>query len=423
MIISLRCRSFKAITNESYIGCPKSLISIVITGQPNFISLIRKGCKKMAARISIYQNNKQEEPANGSPCRESLYDIVIEKNFEVLADEMMSLSPHEKKVCIVSDTNVAPYYLGMLTESIKKHVKGITHFTFKAGEGSKNLDTVSALYAALIEAKFDRKDILVALGGGVVGDLTGFAAATYLRGIDYIQVPTTLLSQVDSSIGGKTGVDFKQYKNMVGAFYHPKLVFINLNTLSSLPEREFFSGMAEVIKHGLIKDSKYYQWLLLNKEKIKNLDMDIIEQMILQSCMIKKAVVEEDFYEKGDRALLNFGHTIGHAVEKLMDFSLLHGECVAIGMAFALQLSVISGNIAELQRKEAIGLLEEFNLPVSYSGLDESELIETILLDKKMESGKLKFILLKDIGNAVIDKTVSLKQLEKLMSSIKENRV
>ena len=182
------------------------------------------------------------------------------------------------------------------------------------------MNTVQKLYETLISENFYRDDLLLALGGGVVGDLTGYAAATYLRGIDFIQIPTTLLSQVDSSIGGKTGVDFEQYKNMVGAFYQPKLVYTNISTLKNLDGRQFLSGMAEVLKAGLIKDSKFYEWIINNLFEIMELNESIIENMVYQSALIKVNVVINDPTEKGERALLNFGHTIGHAIEKHMNF-------------------------------------------------------------------------------------------------------
>lgn len=357
----------------------------------------------MSSRINLKQN---EHP---------IYDIVIEKDFSRLLKELEPFSISNKKICIVSDSNTSVHYGDVIKTILSDHTKEVIQYTFPAGESSKNLDTVKKLYSVLIDAKFDRKDILIALGGGVTGDLTGFVAATYLRGIDYIQIPTSLLSQVDSSIGGKTGVDFDQYKNMVGSFYHPSLVFINLSVLKTLPEREFYSGMGEVIKHGLIKDKDYYKWLKENSGKIKSLEMDILEKMVVRSCFIKKEVVEKDFHEKGDRALLNFGHTIGHAVEKLMDFSLLHGECVSIGMKYALKLSVSAGYITPLEEAEITELLESFHLPVDYSGLKKDDLLNTVLMDKKMESGTLKFILLRDVGNAVIDRTISLQQLEDLL--------
>lgn len=207
-----------------------------------------------------------------------------------------------------------------------------SHFIFPAGEESKTLATVENLYEFLIQNKFERRDMLAALGGGVVGDLTGFTAATYLRGIDFIQIPTSLLAQVDSSIGGKTGVDFRAYKNMVGAFHQPKLVYSCAETLKTLTEQQYISGLGEIIKHGLIKDIAYYHWLKEHKEAILSRDTQTMIEMIEVSCRIKKEVVENDPEEAGERALLNFGHTLGHAVEKLMNFTMLHGECVAVGM-------------------------------------------------------------------------------------------
>lgn len=344
-----------------------------------------------------------------------VYDIVIERDFSSLIAKIQPLSHKYKKICIVSDTNVAAHYISTIQDILKQYTEQVILFVFNAGEESKTLAVVNDLYSTLISHHFDRADLLVALGGGVVGDLTGYAASTYLRGIDFIQIPTSLLAQVDSSIGGKTGVDFKQYKNMVGAFYHPKLVYMNLNALKSLPEREYLSGLAEVIKHGLIKDEKFYNWLTLHKNEIKALDIDILEEMIFKSCLIKKQVVEEDFTEKGDRALLNFGHTIGHAVEKLMNFRLLHGECVSIGISYALELSYKLNNITLTEKKTAIGLLTDFKLPVDYINLKKEDILNTILLDKKMESGILKFILLKNIGNAVIDRSINISQISDLL--------
>ena len=264
-----------------------------------------------------------------------LYNIVIEQSFDKLAEEFDKLGVTGRKLCIVSDSNVAPLYAKHIEEQLLKTGNKVFTFVFEAGEANKNLDTVEDVYEFLIKNHFDRKDMLVALGGGVVGDLTGFTAATYLRGISFIQVPTSLLAQVDSSIGGKTGVDFRAYKNMVGAFYQPKLVYMNISVLKSLSDRLFNSGFGEIIKHGLIKDAAYYEWLRDNISNIKSRNSDALEQMIYVSCNIKREVVEKDPKEKGDRALLNYGHTLGHAIEKLMDFKLYHGECVTLGMIAA----------------------------------------------------------------------------------------
>lgn len=248
--------------------------------------------------------------------------------------------------------------------------------------------------------------------------MAGFAAATYLRGIDFIQVPTTLLAMADSSIGGKTGVDFMTYKNMVGAFHQPKLVYMNLSVLKTLPKREFNSGMSEIIKHGLIKDAAYYRWLRENQEKIRSLDYETLKQMVVRSCMIKKSVVEADPKEKGDRALLNFGHTIGHAIEKLLDFRLLHGECIAAGMAAAGYISYKRGFIGKTDLEDLTGLIKSFDLPVSISGISPEEIYETTKLDKKMQSDKIKFILLKEIGKAIIDLTVSKDEMTEAIQYI-----
>ena len=219
-----------------------------------------------------------------------------------------------------------------------KCVKAVK-YVFPQGEASKTLDTVKDIYRFLIEEGFDRKDMLLALGGGVTGDITGYAAATYLRGIDYVQIPTTLLAQADSSIGGKTGVDFDGYKNMVGAFKMPRLVYMNLAALQTLEDRQYFAGFAEVMKHGLIKDAPFYEWLIENMYEICERDLTVLQEMMVRSCNVKRVVVEKDPTEQGDRALLNFGHTIGHAIEKAKGFGLYHGECVALGAVAAAYIS------------------------------------------------------------------------------------
>ena len=262
------------------------------------------------------------------------------------------------------------------------------------------------MYEFLIKNKFDRKDMLVALGGGVVGDLTGFAAATYLRGIDFIQVPTSLLAQVDSSIGGKTGVDFRAYKNMVGAFHQPRLVYMNTSTLSSLNTRLFNSGFGEILKHGLIKDASYFQWLKDNIEKIAALDSGYLEEMIYRSCEIKRKVVENDHTEKGERAQLNFGHTLGHAIEKQMNFELYHGECVVLGMIAALNICVERGTITKEEYDDIYNTFKAYNFPMTVDKTTIDEVIAASKNDKKMDGTKVKFILLKKVGEAYIDMTV-----------------
>lgn len=339
------------------------------------------------------------------------YSIVLEESFGGLAGEMEKLGATERKICIVTDSHVGPLYGEAVRQELLKVCKRVTVYTIQAGEEHKTLDTVRGLYEHLILEHFDRKDMLAALGGGVVGDLTGFTAATYLRGIRFVQIPTTLLSQVDSSIGGKTGVDFDSYKNMVGAFHMPSLVYMNLSVLKTLSERQFASGMAEILKHGLIRDEAYYNWLLKNQERIQSREYEALLYMIGESCKIKRAVVEADPTEQGERALLNFGHTIGHAVEKLKNFRLLHGECVAVGIAAAGWLSWQRGLLGREELEEIVRGLQMFSLPVSTGELEPEKVVETTRSDKKMEAGSIKFVLLRRIGEAFVDKTVSEEEL------------
>ena len=293
--------------------------------------------------------------------------------------------------------------MSLLAGKCKKNVI----YSFPAGEENKTLDTVREAYRFLIEEKFDRKDLLIALGGGVVGDVTGFIAATYLRGVDFVQIPTTLLAQADSSIGGKTGVDFDGFKNMVGAFYMPKLVYMNIATLKTLDDRQFYNGFAEVMKHGLIKDGAFYEWLLDKMYEICDRDTDTLLNMVQKSCMVKKLVVEKDPTEKGDRALLNFGHTIGHAIEKAKNFTLSHGECVALGSVAAAFISWKHEWLSMEEYYEIRDMFVPFNLPISVEGIDPEEILALTKSDKKVEGSKIKFILLKKVGKAVIDLNVT----------------
>ena len=339
------------------------------------------------------------------------YAIRFEKDFSYLAEEIAGLGFSEHKLCIVTDSNVAPLYLEKLKNELKCHVQSVTEYIIPAGEQNKTLENIQKLYEHLIINRFDRKDCLIALGGGVIGDMTGFAAATYLRGIDFVQVPTTLLSQVDSSIGGKTGVDFDSYKNMVGAFHMPRLVYMNLSVLNTLSEEQFSCGMGEILKHGLIKNKAYLAWCMENAEKILARDYDTLLYMIKESCKVKRDVVEKDPTEKGDRALLNFGHTLGHAVEKLKNFEMLHGQCVAVGSVAAMKLSAMRGNISEDDVSYVEKCFEGFGLPTRVEGLSSTEVLKISKSDKKMEAGKIKFVLLHDIGNAYVDKNVSDEEL------------
>ena len=348
-----------------------------------------------------------------------IYHIKLTDSFQGLAEELKQLGYQaDQKICIISDSNVAKLYAETVKNILTKSFPQIFCYEFQAGEASKNTDTVNGVYEFLIQNHFDRHDLMIALGGGVVGDLTGFTAATYLRGIDFIQVPTSLLSQVDSSIGGKTGVDFDAYKNMVGAFHMPKLVFTNINTLQTLPDNQFSAGMGEVIKHGLIKDAAYYEWLLENAADIWARKPDALRKTVTWSNEIKRAVVEKDPTEKGDRMLLNFGHTLGHAIEKLKNFELLHGECVALGALAAMKLSENRGMIKpeETNRfKEALG---EFHIGTQVSGLEKDAIVAASKNDKKMDSGIIKFILIHSIGDAYVDRTVTEDEMKQALDQV-----
>lgn len=348
----------------------------------------------------------------------AIYDIVIEEDFSRLREELLSLKTDTKKLCIVADSNVAALYASQVKEILETCSRSTELFVFPAGEEHKNLDTVRNLYEFLILHQFDRSDMLVALGGGVTGDLCGFAAATYLRGIPFIQIPTTLLSQVDSSIGGKTGVDFDSYKNMVGAFHMPSLVYTSLSVLKTLDKEQFSSGMGEIIKHGLIKNQTYAAWMKEHAEAIQARDLDACRSMILESNRIKRDVVERDPKEQGERALLNFGHTLGHAIEKLKDFSMLHGHCVAVGSIAACEISVLRGLLTREEADEARRLFQAFGLPDTVTGLDAEQIIAASKHDKKMEKGQIKFILLRGIGNAYVDPTVTEAEMRQGLEAV-----
>lgn len=359
----------------------------------------------MSERLPILYNKK--------PC----YDIVFAKSFDELWDELNNLGCEKRRICIVTDSKVDELYGDCVFKLLDGKCLKTVKYAFPNGEENKNLDTVKEIYKFLIEEGFDRKDMLLALGGGVVGDTTGYVAATYLRGIDFVQVPTTLLSQADSSIGGKTGVDFDGYKNMVGAFKMPRLVYMNLDVLRTLDDRQFFSGFGEVMKHGLIKDSMFYEWLIENMYEICERDLDVLQEMLIRSCTVKKLVVEKDPTEQGERALLNFGHTVGHAIEKAKNFELFHGECVALGAVAAAYISWKREMISMEEYYEIRDMFVPFCLPISVDGIDPEEILRLTKSDKKMESGKIKFVLLKKIGKAVIDNTVTD---EEILAAINE---
>ncbi|MDP2025281.1 3-dehydroquinate synthase [Sulfuriferula sp.] len=313
--------------------------------------------------------------------------------------------PHlaQKRVAIVTNTTVAPLYLQTLTDGLVLNDVEVVPIVLPDGEQYKTWETLNTIFDALLTHRCERKTTLIALGGGVIGDLTGFAAASYLRGVPFIQIPTTLLAQVDSSVGGKTGINHPLGKNMVGAFYQPQLVLADTDTLKTLPPRELSAGLAEVIKYGLIYDAAFFDWLEANIEKLRALDAEAIAYAVRRSCEVKAEVVVKDERESGLRALLNLGHTFGHAIESGMGYgNWLHGEAVAAGTVLAADVSRRMGLMSEAQVERVRTLYRRAGLPDTAPDLGVEEYMQHMGLDKKVEGGRIRFVLLRGIGEAFV---------------------
>ncbi|MBD5772494.1 3-dehydroquinate synthase [Marinomonas colpomeniae] len=310
---------------------------------------------------------------------------------------------HGKQVMVVTNETIAPLYLDALVSMLSVDYK-VDTCVLPDGEVFKTLDTYGMIMTSLLEAKHNRTTTVIALGGGVVGDMAGFAAATYQRGVPFIQVPTTLLSQVDSSVGGKTGVNHPLGKNMIGAFYQPQAVIIDTETLSSLPQRELSAGMAEVIKYGLICDEPFFDWLEQEMFGLMALDNEKISDAIYKSCLAKANVVAQDEREGGIRAILNLGHTFGHAIETEMGYgNWLHGEAVSVGSVLAVDLSWRMGNITDQDMSRTIALFQAANLPIlPPKNMTLESFIERMALDKKVLDGSLRLVLLSALGDALV---------------------
>lgn len=317
------------------------------------------------------------------------YSILIGKD---ILEELNSYIENYDKILILSNENIGELYFQKVEKKLLNKEK-IYFFMIKDGEKYKNIDTVMSIYDYMIEKNFSRKSLIIALGGGVICDITGFVAATYMRGIDYIQVPTSLLAQVDASIGGKTAIDHPKGKNLIGTFKQPKLVLIDIEFLKTLPKEQFSSGMAEIIKHSLIiynRDKEYFEILKKNRDSILQLEEEILIEIIFKSCMIKKEIVERDEFETGERALLNLGHTYGHTLEKIFNFQgITHGEAISKGTIFELNLSGVEENLI-LKIKD---LFRSFNLNSNPIYIPEDIFIESLKTDKKNSFGKINFIL------------------------------
>jgi 3-dehydroquinate synthase len=315
------------------------------------------------------------------------------------------LIPHlpNRRAAVVTNTTVGPLYLGALSALLQGNGVDIVPIVLPDGEEYKNAETLGLIYDALLTHRCERNTPLIALGGGVVGDMTGFAAATYLRGVPFIQIPTTLLAQVDSSVGGKTGINHPLGKNMIGAFYQPQVVIADISTLDTLPDRELRAGIAEVIKYGLIRDLRFLEWLEQNMDQLLARDAQALQYAIARSCRNKAEVVGADERESGERALLNLGHTFGHAIETGMGYGVwLHGEAVAAGTIMAADLSqrlgwLSAGDVGRVRR-----LFERAGLPCAGPALGVEKYLQLMGLDKKVVGGKIRFVLLKAMGNAVV---------------------
>ncbi len=316
-------------------------------------------------------------------------------------EELLSAYLPGKRAAIVTNITVAPLYLARLRETLHKLGVQSVEIILQDGEVYKTTETLQLIYDALLTHRCERSTPLIALGGGVIGDMTGFAAASYLRGVPFIQIPTTLLSQVDSSVGGKTGINHPLGKNMIGAFYQPQLVLADISTLNTLPDTELSAGLAEVIKYGLIRDLPFLEWLELNMDKLLARDIEALQYAVLRSCQNKAEVVARDERESGERALLNLGHTFGHAIESGMGYgNWLHGEAVAAGTMMAADLSQRLGWISEQDVDRIRNLFVRARLPVIAPDLGVEKYLNYMGHDKKVEGGKLRFVLLKSMGEA-----------------------
>ncbi|HTP04598.1 MAG TPA: 3-dehydroquinate synthase [Nitrospirota bacterium] len=346
------------------------------------------------------------------------YDIEIGTGLGRIGEQIQGLGLGQK-IAVITNPTVKKLYGQRVVDSLKAAGFLVLSIEIPDGEQYKTLDWANAIYSALLINSFDRKSALVALGGGVIGDLTGFAAATFMRGVPFIQVPTTLLAMVDSSVGGKTGVNHAMGKNMIGAFYQPKKVLMDLDVLKSLPRAEFLAGMAEVIKYGVIWDASFFEYLDREREKILALDPEVLSHIIQRSCEIKAEVVSEDERESGLRAILNFGHTVGHAIETAQNYTMRHGEAAAIGMVYASKLAHKTGLCDASVPDRVERLIRSYGLPTDLAALSRkpsmTELMGAMQIDKKAEGGKVKFVLPKKIGEVVVTGEWEEQQLQELI--------
>ena len=396
---------------------------IMDSGKQGVRFLIQKLIHKLASfdfqelNRNHHQNNMQTITVDFATVSEKRsYPIYIGYGILNQVDLLLSHIP-QMRVAIISNETVAPLYLSELTAALARKNIAVIPIILPDGEAHKNWQTLNVIFDALLKNHCERNTTIIALGGGVIGDLTGFAASTYLRGVPFIQIPTSLLAQVDSSVGGKTGINHTLGKNMIGAFYQPRMVLTDSATLNTLPERELYAGLAEVIKYGLIRDPEFFDWLERNMHRLIARDPEILNQAIQRSCENKAEIVAADEKERGVRALLNLGHTFGHAIENGMGYGVwFHGEAVAAGIVMAAELSLRMKLINDADVRRIRDLFLQAKLPVIAPNMPPEKYLELMALDKKVESGKTRFILLNRIGEAVMRADISSAVLKETIS-------
>ncbi len=387
---------------------------IVHTGKQSVQTLIARLIKKLNTPVTDIPSIHNMQTLDLG-LDERSYQIHIGQELMNQAELLLKHIPHKRAV-VVSNTTVAPLYLEKLSNTLASNGIQIQSIILPDGEQYKNSASLNHIFDELLGNRSERTTPLIALGGGVIGDLTGFAAATYLRGVPFIQIPTTLLAQVDSSVGGKTGINHPLGKNMIGAFYQPRVVIADVATLNTLSNKELRAGIAEVIKYGLIRDLPFLEWLELNMEKLLQRDPEALQYAIVRSCRNKAEVVGNDERESGERALLNLGHTFGHAIENAMGYGVwLHGEAVAAGTMMATDLSGRLGWLTEQDVERTKALFLAAGLPVKGPHLGNEKYIQLMGLDKKVADGKIRFVLLKQLGQAVISDQVPAELLKQTL--------
>ncbi len=348
------------------------------------------------------------------------YNIFIGKyNYTQIIEEIKKTNLN-KNILIVIDENVGRYWDKYIKQPFAGYGNKIEYYTLKPGEKSKSYKELNKIYSFLLDNNFGRDTLIIAIGGGVTGDLTGYAASTFMRGVQLIHVPTTLLAAVDSAIGGKTGINFNSNKNMIGTFYQPNFVLVDINFLSSLPKKEITSGIGEIIKYAFLSTSDFFDYARNNIEKVYHNNDEVINKIIIKSALIKSAVVSQDERESGLRKILNLGHTFAHAIESDLNFKIKHGEAVTAGIISALYLSNKIGILKKNKMRDYLSLPLKINLPQILANLNEKNMVNIMHLDKKSRGGMINFVLLSEIGNILVDVKASKNDILNSILTLKE---